>query len=62
MPNKSMDVRAKQLLCYDGLSLTRSCAVTVSPHVISTVRCFVVNSAFSDEIKYNLKYADGLKI
>ena len=37
-PNKSMDVRAKQRLSYHVVILIRSCAVAVSPHVISIVR------------------------
>ena len=37
MPNKSMDVRAKQRLSYQRLSLNLTVRVAVSPHVISTV-------------------------
>jgi hypothetical protein len=36
--NNSMDVRAKQRLCYQRVFLTRSCVVAVSPHVSSAVR------------------------
>ncbi len=36
--NKSLDVRAKQRLCYRGVFLPLTCVVAVSPHVISTVR------------------------
>jgi hypothetical protein len=32
-----MDVRAKQRPCFNGSSLTQSCVVAVSPHVISIV-------------------------
>lgn len=34
----SMDVRAKQRLCYERCSFPSRCVVAVSPHVISTVR------------------------
>ena len=37
-----MDVRAKQLLSYHGFSLTPSCVLAVSAHVISIVRRFLV--------------------
>jgi len=37
-PNNSMDVRAKQRLCYRVVFLTQTGLVAVSPHVISTVR------------------------
>ena len=40
--NNSMDVRAKQQLSYHVVSLTQSCVYSVSPHVNSIVRCFVV--------------------
>ncbi len=36
--NNSMDVRAKQLLCFNGVSFPSRCVAAVSPHVISTVR------------------------
>jgi ankyrin repeat protein len=36
--NKSMDVRAKQRPCFNGLWFPRRCAAAVSPHVISAVR------------------------
>ncbi len=35
--NNSMDVRAKQQLCFQRVFLTRSCVDSVSPHVISAV-------------------------
>ncbi len=37
-----MDVRAKQRLCFGGVFLTQTCAVAVSPHVISIVGCFLL--------------------
>jgi len=44
--NNSMDVRAKQRLCYRVVRQTQTGLVAVSPHVISTVRRFVVNLRF----------------
>ena len=38
MPNKSMDVRRKQLLCYRVVFETLACVIAVSAHVISIVR------------------------
>ncbi len=38
MSNKSLDVRAKQLLCYERRSLKLRLALAVSPHVNSIVR------------------------
>ena len=40
MSNKSLDVRAKQRLCYQRVFLPLACMVAVSPHVISAVRRF----------------------
>jgi predicted outer membrane lipoprotein len=40
MPNKSMDVRAKQLLSYYVAWLLSAGLAAVSPHVISIVRRF----------------------
>jgi len=37
-----MDVRAKQLLSYHVAWFLSACVWLVSPHVISTVRCFLV--------------------
>jgi hypothetical protein len=37
-PNKSLDVRAKQLLCLVSCPLNLSLRVAVSPHVNSGVR------------------------
>lgn len=37
-PNKSMDLRAKQRLCYQRRPLIFTLSLAVSPHVISTVR------------------------
>jgi hypothetical protein len=37
MPNKSMDVRAKQLLSYHVMCFPFACTWLVSPHVISIV-------------------------
>jgi hypothetical protein len=42
-PNKSLDVRAKQRLCYRVVFLTQTGLVAVSPHVNSIVRRFVLN-------------------
>jgi hypothetical protein len=39
-----MDVRAKQRLSYQRVFLPQTCQVAVSPHVISTVRCFLVKN------------------
>jgi len=36
-PNNSMDVRAKQRLCYRVVFLPFTCVVAVSPHVNSAV-------------------------
>jgi len=36
--NKLMDVRAKQRLFYNGSSEPATCALPVSPHVISIVK------------------------
>jgi hypothetical protein len=45
-PNNSMDVRAKQRLCYERVFLPLTCVVAVSPHVISTVgRLFDVSES-----------------
>ena len=41
-PNNSMDVRAKQRLCYRVVFLPFACVLAVSPHVISAVICLVV--------------------
>ena len=38
VPNKSLDVRAKQLLSYQIFLLNSELRVAVSPHVISIVR------------------------
>ena len=38
--NKSMNVRAKQRLCYERVFLLSAGLVAVSPHVISAVRRF----------------------
>ena len=43
-PNNSMDVRAKQRLCLLACLLNSELRVAVSPHVISTVRCFLVKT------------------
>jgi len=37
-PNNSMDVRAKQRLCFHVVLFPLACVVVVSPHVISAVR------------------------
>ncbi|MDQ3089150.1 MAG: hypothetical protein M3Q78_11225 [Acidobacteriota bacterium] len=41
-PNKSLDVRAKQLLSYRVVFLPFACVVAVSPHVNSIVRQILV--------------------
>ncbi len=43
-PNKSMDVRAKQRLCFNVTLLPFACVLMVSPHVISTVGRFRLKS------------------
>jgi len=42
--NKSMDVRAKQRLCYGVVLFPLACVDSVLPHVISSVRRFLVTS------------------
>ncbi len=37
-PNKSLDVRAKQRLSFNGAWLLLACVYSVSPHVNSIVR------------------------
>jgi len=39
-PNKSLDVRAKQRLCFHVVRQTLACVLAVSPHVNSAVRRF----------------------
>ncbi len=38
-----MDVRAKQLRCYQRVFLPLTCVLSVSPHVISAVISLLVN-------------------
>jgi hypothetical protein len=42
LSNKSMDVRAKQRLCFNDSSFVSACVILVSPYINSTVCYFVV--------------------
>ena len=48
--NNSMDVRAKQRLCYERRSFPQCCVKAVSPHVISTVICFLARQNVFDYV------------
>ncbi len=41
MPNKLLDMRAKQRLCFNGSSFILACVYSVSPHVNSAVRRYL---------------------
>ena len=55
--NRSMNVRAKQRLCYQRCSLLSRLSLAVSPHVISVVRRFVIKNIKSRLEKLITKHA-----
>ena len=53
--NNSMDVRAKQRLCYRVVLFPLTCVVVVSPHVISTVSRFSIGIRVAASLKSKAK-------
>ena len=60
--NKSLDVRAKQRLCYHVVFLIRSCVLAVSPHVNSIVRCpFWISRLLPPQLAHYRKQAKAFQ-